>query len=98
VSCVSFWTIVHVVAGIRLNTDIGSLSGFEYWANPKARDEGFITWYSDNKPSARMGASAMGPDSGVNSTGVSQRIVPEEPMVRFFARPSSRARTNVSFL
>jgi hypothetical protein len=57
--------------------------GFEYWANPKARDEGFITWYVDNKPSARMGAASMGADSGENSTLVGARIVPEEPMVRF---------------
>lgn len=54
--------------------------GFEYWADPKSRDDGFITWYSDGKPSYRMGAAAMGPDSGVNSTGVSSRIIPEEPM------------------
>lgn len=55
--------------------------GFEYWANPKNRDEGFITWQTDGTPSVRMGASAMGPDMGTDGSQVSQRIVPEEPMV-----------------
>ncbi|EIW55856.1 beta-glucan synthesis-associated [Trametes versicolor FP-101664 SS1] len=54
--------------------------GFEYWANPKNRDEGFITWQTDGTPSVRMGASAMGPDMGTDGSQVSQRIVPEEPM------------------
>ncbi|KAI0674191.1 beta-glucan synthesis-associated [Trametes maxima] len=54
--------------------------GFEYWANPKNRDEGFITWQTDGKPSVRMGASAMGPDKGTDGSQVSQRLVPEEPM------------------
>ena len=53
--------------------------GFEYWANPKNRDEGFITWQSNGQPSVRMGASAVGPDP---ETEVSQRLIPEEPMVR----------------
>lgn len=54
--------------------------GFEYWANPDNRDEGFITWQVDGKPTVRMGASAMGPDQGTDGSQVSQRIVPEEPM------------------
>lgn len=56
--------------------------GFEYWANPKNRGEGFITWQTDGKPSVRMGASAMGPDQGTDGSQVSQRLIPEEPMVR----------------
>lgn len=58
------------------------LPGFEYWANPKAPEEGFITWVSNNKTSHRMGAAAMGPDTGDGGTGVGQRLVPEEPLVR----------------
>lgn len=56
--------------------------GFEYWADPKNRDDGFITWFSDGKPSYRMGAAAMAPDGGDAGTGVSSRLIPEEPMVR----------------
>ncbi|TFK87206.1 glycoside hydrolase family 16 protein [Polyporus arcularius HHB13444] len=54
--------------------------GFEYWANPANRDEGFITWQVNGKPSVRMGAGAMGPDQGPDGSQVGQRIVPEEPM------------------
>ncbi|KAI0071689.1 beta-glucan synthesis-associated [Panus rudis PR-1116 ss-1] len=54
--------------------------GFEYWANPDNRDEGFITWQSDGKPTVRMGASAVGPDQGEDGSGVGQRLIPEEPM------------------
>ena len=55
--------------------------GFEYWANPSNRDEGFITWQVDGQPTIRMGAAAMGPDQGPDGSQVSQRVVPEEPMV-----------------
>ncbi|KAH9919444.1 beta-glucan synthesis-associated [Epithele typhae] len=51
--------------------------GFEYWANPSQRDEGFITWQVDGKATVRVGASAMAADS---ITQVGQRIIPEEPM------------------
>ncbi|KAI8986834.1 beta-glucan synthesis-associated [Trametes punicea] len=54
--------------------------GFEYWANPQNRDEGFITWQVDGKPSVRLGASSMGPDTGPDGSQVSQRLIPEEPM------------------
>jgi hypothetical protein len=56
-------------------------TGFEYYADSSKRDDGFITWYADNKPSHRMGAAAVGPDTGPDGTGVGQRIIPEEPMV-----------------
>lgn len=59
--------------------------GFEYWANPKNRDEGFITWQVDGKKTVRMAASSMGPDTGADGSQVSQRLVPEEPMVRIFS-------------
>ncbi len=54
--------------------------GFEYWGNSKNRDEGFITWQVDGKPTHRVGAAAMGPDKGTDGSQVSQRIIPEEPM------------------
>ncbi|KAF8996765.1 glycoside hydrolase family 16 protein [Hymenopellis radicata] len=52
--------------------------GFEYYANPDARSEGFITWVVDGKPSTRMGAGAMAPDP--HGSQVGQRLIPEEPM------------------
>ncbi|KAK7062740.1 hypothetical protein VNI00_000228 [Paramarasmius palmivorus] len=55
-------------------------TGFEYWANPSNRDEGFITWQVDGKASVQMRPGAMGPDKGVGGSLVDQRIIPEEPM------------------
>ncbi|KAF8918435.1 glycoside hydrolase family 16 protein, partial [Mucidula mucida] len=52
--------------------------GFEYYANPDARSDGFITWIVDGKPSTRMGAGAVAPDP--NGSHVGQRLIPEEPM------------------
>ena len=52
--------------------------GFEYWADPSNRDTNFITWQSDGIPTAQLTASAMGPDP--DGTGVSQRLISEEPM------------------
>ncbi|CAL1711204.1 unnamed protein product [Somion occarium] len=54
--------------------------GFEYWANPSKPDEGFITWQVDGTPSITMGASAVGADQGDGGSGVSKRLIPEEPM------------------
>ena len=68
----------------------GSPIGFEYWADPSDRSAGYIQWVSDGKPTARLGASAVGPDpvnnpagasgSGLGGTGIGQRLIPEEPM------------------
>lgn len=54
--------------------------GFEYWTNPSNPSDGFITWQTAGSPTVRMGASAMGPDTGNNGSQVGQRLVPEEPM------------------
>ena len=56
-------------------------AGFEYFANPKSRSDGFITWQMDDRPTIRMGAGAVGPDQGLDGSGVSARLIPEEPMV-----------------
>lgn len=57
--------------------------GFEYWANPSQRDEGFITWQANGAKTARMSAAAMTADQGDGGSLVGDRLVPEEPMVRF---------------
>ncbi|KAH8096775.1 beta-glucan synthesis-associated [Cristinia sonorae] len=54
--------------------------GFEYFANPKNPDEGFITWVSNGQPSVRMGAAAVGEDKGPDGSQISRRLIPEEPM------------------
>jgi hypothetical protein len=56
--------------------------GFEYWANPSNPSEGYISWMVDGKQTTRMGATAVGPDQGTGGSGVGQRLIPEEPMVR----------------
>ena len=54
--------------------------GFEYWADPANRQDGFITWQVDGTPSYRLGTSAMAPDTGPDGSQVGQRLIPEEPM------------------
>ncbi|TFK50280.1 beta-glucan synthesis-associated [Heliocybe sulcata] len=54
--------------------------GFEYWTDPKNPGDGFITWQTAGAPTVRMGAAAMGPDTGDGGSQVDQRLVPEEPM------------------
>lgn len=53
--------------------------GYEWYSNPSNRDEGFITWYSSGEEAWKITAASLGPDS---ETDISQRIIPEEPMVR----------------
>lgn len=75
--------------------------GFEYYANPDARSDGFITWIVDGKPSTRMGAGAVAPDP--NGSQVGQRLIPEEPMSivlnlgisRMFLHASCRSKLTV---
>ncbi|KAL0570695.1 hypothetical protein V5O48_011270 [Marasmius crinis-equi] len=54
--------------------------GFEYWADPNSRDDGYITWQVDDKESVRLTPKAVGPDKGSEGSQVGQRIIPEEPM------------------
>ncbi|KAL1411164.1 hypothetical protein Q8F55_002114 [Vanrija albida] len=51
-----------------------SIYGFEYLPD---RDNGYITWISDNKKAWTVRASAMGPNARAQ---VGQRIISEEPM------------------
>lgn len=53
--------------------------GYEWYSNPSKRDDGFITWYSSGEEAWKVTAASLGPDS---QTEISQRIIPEEPMVR----------------
>lgn len=60
----------------------GIAAGFEYWSDPDKPEDGFITWQTNSNPTYRLGASAVGPDQGVDGSMVGQRRIPEEPMVR----------------
>ncbi|PPQ73668.1 hypothetical protein CVT26_010760 [Gymnopilus dilepis] len=54
--------------------------GFEYWSDPKNRQDGYITWQADGQKTYQIWASAVGPDQGTDGSGVSARLIPEEPM------------------
>ncbi|KAJ6475256.1 beta-glucan synthesis-associated [Mycena vitilis] len=54
--------------------------GFEYWGDPKQPGNGFVTWQVNGSATARMGATAVGPDQGDGGSGVGQRLIPVEPM------------------
>jgi len=78
----------HTMGALRVRCGFFFFSpnpvGFEYWADPSDRLNNFITWQVDGSPSYRLGASAVGPDTGTNGTGVGQRLIPEEPMSLVF--------------
>jgi beta-glucan synthesis-associated protein KRE6 len=54
--------------------------GFEWFSDPKNRGSGYVTWFGNGDATWTMTAAAIGPDS---ISEVSQRLVPEEPMVGF---------------
>ena len=42
---------------------------------------GYVEWQVNGSPTARVGASALGPDQdGTTGSGVGQRLIPVEPM------------------
>ena len=51
---------------------------FEWWSDPSHRSDGYITWFSNSQKTWTMTAGTIGPDS---ISEVSQRLIPEEPMV-----------------
>jgi beta-glucan synthesis-associated protein KRE6 len=53
--------------------------GFEYAPG----NDGYITWVNDAKPAWTLMGAGMGPDSNAQ---ISQRPIPQEPMVRIFLR------------
>ncbi|TFK73610.1 glycoside hydrolase family 16 protein [Pluteus cervinus] len=55
--------------------------GYEWWSNPSRREEGYITWFSNNEPTWTVHASAIGADT---VSKVSDRLIPEEPMYLIF--------------
>lgn len=54
--------------------------GYEWWSDSSNRDDGYITWFSDGKPTWKVTSKTIGADP---VSQVSQRLISEEPMVRF---------------
>lgn len=51
--------------------------GYEWWYDSNNRQNSFITWYSEGRPTWTATSATTGPDP---VTQVGQRLVPEEPM------------------
>ena len=54
--------------------------GYEWWSDPKNRDNGYITWMSQGNKAWTITPQTIGPDT---TAEISQRLIPEEPMVCF---------------
>jgi beta-glucan synthesis-associated protein KRE6 len=57
---------------------------YEWWTDPNHRSNGYIQWYSEGQQTWRATYSTLAGDS---ATGTSNRIIPEEPMVRCYCCP-----------
>lgn len=68
-----------------------STFGTEYWSDPNNRDDGYITWFSNDQKTWTVTPAAVGPRS---ETNVSQRLIPEEPMVCGLPSFSDQTRLN----
>jgi hypothetical protein len=55
--------------------------GVEFWGNKKDRGNAYVTWFSEGKETWTITSDSVGPDT---ETGVGQRLITEEPMVRLF--------------
>ncbi|KAJ6508227.1 glycoside hydrolase family 16 protein [Mycena sanguinolenta] len=55
--------------------------GLEWFSNPSNRESGYITWYSDGAKTWTLTADTIGPDA---TSGVSARLISEEPMYMIF--------------
>lgn len=53
--------------------------GYEWFSNPRNRPQGYLAWYIGDQVTWSMNPLAVGPDETVE---ISQRLIPEEPMVR----------------
>ena len=56
-----------------------STYAYEWWSDPNHRSDGYVQWYSEGKETWRNTYATL---SGDNITQISNRIIPEEPVVR----------------
>jgi beta-glucanase (GH16 family) len=68
--------LTYIPSSVYSGQDFG-VYGYEYWADPSNRDDGYITWLASGTESWTMKAGALGPDSVAE---IGQRLIPEEPM------------------
>jgi hypothetical protein len=61
----------------RDNSNDFGVFGVESYANENTRDDNYITWVANGKPSWTLPAAAIGPDAGVD---IGRRLISEEPM------------------
>ena len=55
-----------------------STFAYELWSDPNNRDDGYITWYSNNVKTWTVTSATTGP---VTAAAIGQRLIPEEPLV-----------------
>nr|ODN86871.1 glucosidase [Cryptococcus depauperatus CBS 7841] len=68
--------------------------GFEYYADPNARDKGHITWVANGKKTWTMYPAAIGPS---DSMKIGQRLITEEPMAMIINFGMSNGFQTVDF-
>lgn len=56
-----------------------STYAYEWWSDPNDRSGGYIQWYTGGKETWKATYDTL---AGDTTTGISNRIIPEEPMVR----------------
>ena len=52
---------------------------YEWWSDPNHRSDGYVQWYSEGQETWRATYGSLAGDS---TTGISNRLIPEEPLVR----------------
>ena len=75
---------VSALSYINSSDYVGSGFGtfaYEWWTDPSHRSEGYVQWYSDGQPTWK---TTYGTLAGDSATGISNRIIPEEPVVRSY--------------
>jgi len=58
-----------------------STYGFEWWSDPKHRDQGYVTWMSEGDPTWQVTTASLAGDS---TSGISSRLISEEPHYLIF--------------
>jgi beta-glucan synthesis-associated protein KRE6 len=59
-----------------------STYAYEWWSDPNDRSGGYIQWYTGGQKTWKATYETL---AGDTTTGISNRIIPEEPMVRLLA-------------
>jgi hypothetical protein len=60
-----------------------STYAYEWWSDPNHRSDGYVQWYSEGQETWKATYASLAGDS---TTGISNRLIPEEPVVRCYCR------------